>query len=81
MHRVKWTQSSSRRSNVYKEKCTKTIFTVVIFKLAFEKMFRQIRSMTSIFSTVVNFSMKEILHRLHRVHALNEITSDLGRFY
>lgn len=45
-----------------------------------EKTFRQIRSMTSTFSTVVNFSMKELLHRLHRVHALNEITSDLGMF-
>lgn len=44
-----------------------------------EKTFRQLRSMTSTFSTVVNFSMKEILQRLHRVQALNEITSDLGR--
>ncbi|KAK4881467.1 hypothetical protein RN001_004786 [Aquatica leii] len=46
-----------------------------------EKTFRAIRSQTSTFSTVVNFSMLEILHRLHRLQTINEILCDLDDTY
>ncbi|CAG9814589.1 unnamed protein product [Phaedon cochleariae] len=41
-----------------------------------EKIFRSIRSMTSTFSTVTNYSMLDILGRLTRIQAINEITCD-----
>ncbi|CAG9767012.1 unnamed protein product [Ceutorhynchus assimilis] len=43
-----------------------------------EKNFRQTRSMTSTYSTIVNFSMLDILRRLSRIQTLNEVVSDLG---
>ncbi|XP_031349112.1 uncharacterized protein LOC116175142 isoform X1 [Photinus pyralis] len=42
-----------------------------------EKLFRATRSMTSTFSTVVNFSMLGILQRLHKFHKINEIMSEI----
>lgn len=39
-----------------------------------EKIFRSIRSMTSIYWTRINGSMKDILHILKRIELLNEIT-------
>lgn len=45
-----------------------------------EKIFRQIRSMTSTFSTIVNFNLMGILRRLNRVQILNEISTDLSKF-
>lgn len=45
-----------------------------------EKIFRQIRSMTSTFSTVVNFNLLSILRRLNRLQILNEISTDLSKF-
>ncbi|CAG9812470.1 unnamed protein product, partial [Phaedon cochleariae] len=42
-----------------------------------EKTFRATRSMTSTFSTIVNFSMLDILHRLHRIQILNDVMCDL----
>lgn len=46
-----------------------------------EKNFRQTRSMTSTFSTIVNFSMLDILRRLSRIQTINEVVSDLGKYY
>ncbi|CAG9822811.1 unnamed protein product [Phaedon cochleariae] len=46
-----------------------------------EKIFRQTRSMTSTFSTIVNFSLTDILGRLSRIQTLNEISTDLGSTY
>lgn len=40
-----------------------------------EGLFRQIRSMSSTFSTVVNSSMLDILHRVKRLHLQSEIIS------
>lgn len=45
-----------------------------------KKIFRQIRSMTSTFSTIVNFNLMGILRRLNRVQILNEISTDLSKF-
>lgn len=43
-----------------------------------EKFFRQTRSMTSTYSTVVNFDMLDILRRQQRIQAINDIVSDSG---
>lgn len=43
-----------------------------------EKLFRATRSFTSTFSTVVNFTMYEIINRLHRIEMLNVIKNDLS---
>lgn len=45
-----------------------------------EKAFRQTRSMTSTFSTIVNFSMSDVINRLRRIQALNEISCDLSKY-
>lgn len=45
-----------------------------------EKTFRQIRSMTSTFSTIVNFNLLSILRRLNRLQILSEISTDLSKF-
>lgn len=42
-----------------------------------EQLFRATRSLTSTFSTVVNFSMFEILNRLNKIEAIIKITNDL----
>lgn len=44
---------------------------------ACEQLFRTTRSMTSTYSTVVNFSLKDILQRLTRIEVLNCIQNDL----
>lgn len=41
-----------------------------------ESFYRQLRSLSSVNSTVVNFSMKEILHRISRIQLLNDISND-----
>uniref|UniRef100_A0A7M5X9S7 Uncharacterized protein n=2 Tax=Clytia hemisphaerica TaxID=252671 RepID=A0A7M5X9S7_9CNID len=38
-----------------------------------EQTFRLLRSMTSTFSTIVNFSMKGILERMHKLHYLSTV--------
>jgi len=38
-----------------------------------EKLFRSARSLTSTFSTVIHFSMYDLIHRLHRIEMLNII--------
>ncbi|XP_031332934.1 uncharacterized protein LOC116163219, partial [Photinus pyralis] len=46
-----------------------------------EQLFRATRSMTSTYSTVVNYSMLEILHRLNRIHYLEDAKHELqGNF-
>lgn len=42
-----------------------------------EELFRTTRSMTTTYSTVVNFTMKDILRRLTRIELLNIIQNDL----
>lgn len=44
-----------------------------------EELFRTTRSMTSTYSTVVNFSMNDILKRLTRIELLNLIQNDLQK--
>lgn len=41
-----------------------------------ESFFRNVRSLTSINSTIVNFSTKEILNRISRIQILSEISND-----
>lgn len=45
-----------------------------------EKIFRQTRSMTTTYSTVVNYSLYEMIKRLNRIQALNEISTDLSKY-
>lgn len=45
----------------------------------YEKLFRMTRSMTSTFSTVVNFSIKSFMKRLDRIRTINEIVSDIHK--
>lgn len=45
-----------------------------------ESNFRQTRSMTSTYSTVVNFSMNEMIKRLNRIQALNDFNTDFRKF-
>lgn len=44
-----------------------------------EKMFRKLRSLTSTYSTVVNFSVLEVLRRLNRIDLIYKITCDAGK--
>lgn len=46
-----------------------------------EQTFRAARSMTSTFSTIVNFSMLEILQRLHKLQSINDIMCELREYY
>ncbi|KAB0792791.1 hypothetical protein PPYR_14750 [Photinus pyralis] len=46
-----------------------------------EKMFRSLRSMTSTFSTIVNFNILEVMGRIHRLQLLNNITKELEPTY
>ncbi|XP_030753635.1 uncharacterized protein LOC115880545 [Sitophilus oryzae] len=43
-----------------------------------EKIFRETRSMSSTFSTVINYTLLELLRRLKRIQAMHEISTDLG---
>jgi len=45
-----------------------------------EKFFRQTRSMTSTYNTIVNYDLLEIQQRKHRIQAVNDIISDSGKF-
>ncbi|CAH1106806.1 unnamed protein product [Psylliodes chrysocephalus] len=46
-----------------------------------EQLFRATRSITSTYSTVVNYSMLEILNRLNRIHYLEDVKTELqGQF-
>lgn len=41
-----------------------------------EKMFRQVRSFTSTFSTVVNFNMLDVMHRIKKVQLQSDIIAE-----
>lgn len=41
-----------------------------------ESFYRQVRSLTTVNSTVVNFSVKEIIHRISRIQLLSDISND-----
>lgn len=43
-----------------------------------EQFFRATRSLASTYSTVVNFSMKDIMSRLKRIESINEIKAELS---
>ncbi|KAF2900402.1 hypothetical protein ILUMI_05785 [Ignelater luminosus] len=45
-----------------------------------EKLFRTLRLMTTAFSTVVNFTMLDVVRRLSRINFLNEATTDLSTY-
>lgn len=45
-----------------------------------ESLFRQIRSFTCTYSTVVNCSVKEILSRLHKIQLQNDMSSSISDF-
>ncbi|KAK4882365.1 hypothetical protein RN001_005684 [Aquatica leii] len=42
-----------------------------------EKLFRATRSMTSTYSTVVNYSIRDLIHKIHRITFINNVVSDL----
>lgn len=42
-----------------------------------EKTFRATRSMTTTYSTVVNYSIKDIVRRLDRITTINNVIKDL----
>lgn len=44
-----------------------------------EETFRYIKSMTTTQSTIVNYSLRDILRRLNRIQVLNEISTDLDK--
>jgi hypothetical protein len=46
-----------------------------------EGYFRRTRSMTSTFSTVINFTVYDLLHRAKRSQAISEIMNELGETY
>lgn len=46
-----------------------------------EQIFRSTRSMTSTFSTVVNYSMLEIIQRIRRIQFLQDVVNDLKDSY
>lgn len=46
-----------------------------------EDYFRRTRSMTSTFSTVINFTVYDLLHRAKRSQAITEIMNELGEQY
>ncbi|KAF5283137.1 hypothetical protein FQR65_LT14066 [Abscondita terminalis] len=43
-----------------------------------EKLFRAARSITSTFSTIINFSIKDLMHRINRIATINSIKHDLS---
>ncbi|XP_050513083.1 uncharacterized protein LOC126888730 [Diabrotica virgifera virgifera] len=43
-----------------------------------EKVFRETRSMSSTFSTMINYTLLDVLRRLKRIQAMHEISTDLG---
>lgn len=57
---------------------TEDMFLPLLFSSqSCEKIFRATRSMTTTQSTVVNYSIKDILQRLDRIRSINNITHDL----
>lgn len=46
-----------------------------------ESLFRQARSLTSTYSTVINFSVKEFSERMNKIELQNQISSNIGNVY
>lgn len=46
-----------------------------------ESTFRQIRSMTTTNSTIVNFSLNEMMKRLNQVQVLNDFSTDFRKYH
>lgn len=46
-----------------------------------EKLFRRARSMTSTYSTVINFSIKDLINRIHKIKQINFIMNDLSGIF
>lgn len=44
-----------------------------------EKMFCQTRSMTTTYSTRVNYTLLDLLRRINKIEAINDITTDLSK--
>lgn len=60
------------------EQLTHLFFPHMFCSQPCESFFRQIRSLTTVNSTVVNFNTKEILDRISRIQLLSEISNDKG---
>ena len=41
-----------------------------------EMLFRALRSMMGTFSTMINFTMRDLLQRLHKLYVQNELQSE-----
>lgn len=61
-----------------KNNLTQLFFPHMLCSQPCESFFRLVRSLTTVFSTVVNFSLKEILNRISRIQLLSEISNDKG---
>lgn len=65
------------------EKCreAKTLFLPWLYSSQpCEEIFRKVRSMTTTYSTIVNFSLLELIRRLNRVQALNNFNTDFRKY-
>lgn len=46
-----------------------------------EKLFRTARSMTSTYSTIINFSIKDLIYRIDKLRQMNVIMNDLSGIF
>ncbi|KAL0100589.1 hypothetical protein PUN28_019732 [Cardiocondyla obscurior] len=61
---------------------TPEMFRPVIFSRQMcEKLFRTVRSMTSTYSTVINFSIKDLINRIDKIRQINSIMNDLQEIF
>ncbi|KAL0100980.1 hypothetical protein PUN28_019401 [Cardiocondyla obscurior] len=61
---------------------TPEMFRSVIFSSQMcEKLFRTVRSMTSTYSTVINFSIKDLINRIDKIRQINSIMNDLQEIF
>lgn len=60
-----------------KENLSNLFHTLLFGSQQCESLFRQLRSMTTTYSTVINCSVKEILERISKIHFQNEITQNI----
>lgn len=59
-----------------KNKLTHLFHSYMFCSQPCESFYRQLRSLTTVNSTVVNFSVKEIIHRISRIQLLSDISND-----
>ena len=60
-------------------KCDKKIFPCLLGSQPCEKAFRAMRSMSGIFSTIINFSMLGFLRKLHRMHIQLKLEGEMSQ--